>query len=294
MTVLVGFRPGESSADALALGAVLARSSGQPLALAAVVPQAWPAPSMARIDAEYVGWSAEHAAAALEEAKGRIEPDVEVSCHRVAGRSVSSAVLELARSLGVSIIVLGSAPETALGRITVGSAANQLAHSSEVPLALATRGFGGADHGSGGARVSRVTCAFAGTPDSAVVVREAAALAGRLGAELRVLTVGLRNPPMIPPEVGLDAEDEVLAQWREQMAVAQKQVLADLDVPAEAQISVGDDLHAALVSAGWAETEVLALGSSAPGPLARVFLGSRATKFVKHSPVPVVLLPLHS
>ncbi|WP_181783292.1 universal stress protein, partial [Pseudonocardia pini] len=94
-----------------------------------------------------------------------------------------------------------------------------------------------------------------------------------------------------PPEVGLDAEDEVLAQWREQMAAAQKQVLADLDVHGEAEIAVGADLHEALVSAGWEDTEVLALGSSAPGPLTRVFLGSRATKFVRHSPVPVVVLP---
>ncbi|WP_181783009.1 universal stress protein, partial [Pseudonocardia pini] len=161
MTVLVGFRPGESSADALALGTVLARSAGQPLALGAVVPQAWPAPSMARIDAEYVGWSAEHASEALERARAQVAPDVPVTCHRVAGRSVSSAVLELAKDLGASVIVLGSAPETALGRITVGSAANQLAHSSEVPLALATRGFAPAAD----ARITRVTCAFGGTAD---------------------------------------------------------------------------------------------------------------------------------
>jgi nucleotide-binding universal stress UspA family protein len=283
VTVLVGFRPGESAADALALGAVLARSTGEPLALGAVVPQTWPAPSMARIDAEYVGWSAEHAAAALDEARAGVDPDVAVTCHRVAGRSVSAAVLELARTVGASMIVLGSAGETALGRIAVGSAANQLAHSSEVPLALATRGYGG------GPRLTRVTCAFAGTPDSVDVVRGAAALAARTGARLRVLTVGLRNPPMIPPEVGLDAEEDVLAAWREQMADAQKTVLAEY--PGEGEIAVGATLHEAMVSAGWEETEVLALGSSAPGPLTRVFLGSRATKFVKHSPVPVVVLP---
>ena len=50
----------------------------------------------------------------------------------------------------------------------------------------------------------------AGTSESLPVA--AAGLAVRLGATLRVLTVGLRRPPMIPPEVGLDAEDEVLAE----------------------------------------------------------------------------------
>ena len=36
---------------------------------------------------------------------------------------------------------------------------------------------------------------------------------------------------------------------------------------------------------------MLVVGSSSVGPIARVFLGSRATKIVQHSPVPVVLVP---
>jgi nucleotide-binding universal stress UspA family protein len=36
---------------------------------------------------------------------------------------------------------------------------------------------------------------------------------------------------------------------------------------------------------------VLVVGSSSIGPLARVFLGSRATKIVRHAPVPVVVVP---
>jgi nucleotide-binding universal stress UspA family protein len=33
------------------------------------------------------------------------------------------------------------------------------------------------------------------------------------------------------------------------------------------------------------------VGSSMTGPAARVFLGSRASKILRHSPVPVVLVP---
>jgi nucleotide-binding universal stress UspA family protein len=36
---------------------------------------------------------------------------------------------------------------------------------------------------------------------------------------------------------------------------------------------------------------VLVIGSSELGPAARVFLGSRATKIMRHSPVPVVVVP---
>ena len=36
---------------------------------------------------------------------------------------------------------------------------------------------------------------------------------------------------------------------------------------------------------------MLVVGSSAVGPVARVFLGSRASKIVRNSPVPVVVVP---
>ena len=41
----------------------------------------------------------------------------------------------------------------------------------------------------------------------------------------------------------------------------------------------------------WEDGEVLVVGSSAIGPVARVFLGSRASKIVRNSPVPVVVVP---
>ena len=36
---------------------------------------------------------------------------------------------------------------------------------------------------------------------------------------------------------------------------------------------------------------MLMIGSSESGPIARVFLGSRAAKIVRHSPVPVLIVP---
>jgi len=37
--------------------------------------------------------------------------------------------------------------------------------------------------------------------------------------------------------------------------------------------------------------DVLVVGSSSIGPVARVFLGSRASKIMRHSPLPVVVVP---
>jgi nucleotide-binding universal stress UspA family protein len=47
----------------------------------------------------------------------------------------------------------------------------------------------------------------------------------------------------------------------------------------------------ALEDATWMDGDVLVVGSSMTGPAARVFLGSRASKILRHSPVPVVLVP---
>ena len=61
-------------------------------------------------------------------------------------------------------------------------------------------------------------------------------------------------------------------------------------VPQEIETAVGhgESWDEALEDVEWDAGDVLVVGSSAVGPIARVFLGSRATKIVRHSPVPVV------
>ena len=59
----------------------------------------------------------------------------------------------------------------------------------------------------------------------------------------------------------------------------------------ETVIGVGSSWAEAIEDIEWDEGDVLVVGSIALGPVARVFLGSRATKIVRHSPVPVVVLP---
>jgi nucleotide-binding universal stress UspA family protein len=46
-----------------------------------------------------------------------------------------------------------------------------------------------------------------------------------------------------------------------------------------------------VAAAGWSDGDLLVVGSSRLGPLARVFLGSTATRIVRAAPVPVVVVP---
>ncbi|MGI9121693.1 MAG: universal stress protein, partial [Rubrobacter sp.] len=109
----------------------------------------------------------------------------------------------------------------------------------------------------------------------------------------RLTTLVVRDRQMYPSQVGYDAERLVAEQWRAQAAEAQNRALATLhdDVTVEAGVASGRNWEDALASLPWEEGEVLVVGSSRLGPVARVFLGSNSTKIVRSSPVPVVVIP---
>jgi hypothetical protein len=68
MTMIVGYAPDERGGAGLHLAVMLARTAGDELVVACVVPAPW-APGMARIDAEYRRALDELADRALERAK---------------------------------------------------------------------------------------------------------------------------------------------------------------------------------------------------------------------------------
>jgi nucleotide-binding universal stress UspA family protein len=176
-----------------------------------------------------------------------------------------------------------------LGRFTVGGIANEMLHVSPVPVALAPRGY----RPSSGARLRRVTCAFSGSTQSQSAFDAAVQLSSRHGVPLRLTTFVVRDRQMYPSQVGYDAERLVAEQWRAQALEAQEKALATLpdDVAVEAGIVEGRDWEDALDSLPWEDGEVLVVGSSRLGPVARVFLGSSSTKIIRSSPVPVVVIP---
>ena len=61
MKYLVGFSPDQGGREALALAAVLVRSSGGSVVVCNVIPETWGHPSMARVDAEYATFLEQHA-----------------------------------------------------------------------------------------------------------------------------------------------------------------------------------------------------------------------------------------
>lgn len=291
MTVLVGFADGRGAQDALELGAALAERLGVGLTVASVVRRSWGTPSISRVDTEFIDWSRRAADGELDSARARLKEQahgLEPTFRRVEGRSVPAALVTAAREEDATVVVLGSAADGRLGQVVLGSTADRLVHSSPVPIAVAPRGYRAPEGG-----IERLTFAWSGDPSEDGAITRLAELAGPTGARVRVVTFGLRRPPMFPPEVGFDAEAEVFDEWQEQAERAFARLRTDDVVSGDVEtlVGVGSDWRAAVDSVGWSPGDILVLGSKPAGPVARVFMGSSATKIVRHSPVPVVILP---
>ena len=290
MSVVVGYLAGKSGTAPLHLAVEAARTLRTSLTVATVVPRPWTYPSPARVDAGYAAWADQLAADSAKEAQRllvALPHPVEVSFHSHAHRSVSGGLVEVVSELGAEVLVLGSSAAGALGQVVVGATADRLLHSCPIPVAIAPRGY------RRDGLLTRITCGYPGTPESVEVVRRVAALSDRLGVPLRVITFAVRGRTMYPPEVGLHAEDSILAAWEAQAAELLAQLRSDGVVGPDVELAVvsGNGWDQALDDAEWLDGEILALGTSPRGDIARVFLGSRGAKIMRHSPVPVLVLP---
>ena len=292
MTVVVGYLAGKSGNAPLHLAVSIARTLRASLTVATIVPKPWISPAPARVDAEYAAWAEQLAADSAKEAQRYLQalpdtPDVNYRSHP--HRSVSGGLIAIVEELQAEVLVLGSSADGQLGQVVLGSTADRLLHSAPVPLAIAPRGY----RASRSATVSRLSCGFPGTPEAVETVRAVAELATRLAVPMRVITFAVRGRTMYPPEVGLHAEDSILAAWEEQARATLEELRTDGVIGEDTDLSVvsGNGWDEALDAADWQEGEILALGSAARSDVARVFLGSHGSKILRHSPVPVLVLP---
>ena len=288
--MVAGYAPDGRGRAVLHLAAMLARSAGDDLVLCAVIPATWP-PSPARVDAEYQAQLDRTAREALDQARRRIADDIEVTTDVRRARSAAAGLLDAAGQHEASMIVAGSASAGGGGTVTLGSATTRLLHSSPIPVALAPRGFRAAPD----ARVTRVTAAFGAAGDELVVA--AAGVAARVGATLRLASFAVQPRPPYTAGVGREADASAVQEWIAGIQAAQREVLhrvrhlPSVPTDCEAVVGVGERWEEALEDIEWQDGDVLVVGSSSMGPIARVFLGSRSAKIVQHAPVPVVAVP---
>lgn len=292
MTLIVAYAPDERGKTALHLASMLARSIGDELVVCSVIPAPW-VPGMARIDAEYRKELDEIADQALELARKSLPGDVSARFERHSARSAPAGLLEIAKQHDAYMIVVGTSSAGVFGHISLGSVTNRLLHSSPVAIALAPRGF----RSQPGAKVKRVTAAYDGSASAGSLLLAAARVAARVGASLRIASFAVWSRPAYTTRLGTDSEDLVLQEWITDLeksahaALEQVEELAKVPRQVETVVGHGESWEEAIDDVGWDDDDVLVVGSSAVGPIAQVFLGSRGAKILRSSPVPVVVVP---
>src|SRR6188472_3137073 len=172
MTMIVGYRPDERGKAALHLASMLARSSGEDLVVASVIPAPW-IPGVAKVDAEYREYLEKSAQESLDRARANLPADQPATFVRHSARSAGVGLLELAEEHGANLIVLGSSSHGAFGHIALGSVTDRLVHSSPVTLAFSPRGFRCRQD----LEVARATAAYGGSVGADDLVVAAATVA---------------------------------------------------------------------------------------------------------------------
>lgn len=292
MTVVVGYVVGKSGPAPLNLAAEVAAALATSLVVVTVVPKPWSTPSMARVDAEYAAWANTLAADSRAEAAAHLAdhaPGLDVTYRQVSAGTSGEGLVETAEELGADALVVGSSSDGALGQVVLGTTTDWLLHSSPVPVAISPRGYRGAR----GGRITRLTCAYSGSPNSVRVVELVAELTANRPVAMRVISFAIRGRTMFPPEVGLHAEDSILEVWANDLRSMLAQLRSDGIVTGDVELQVitGNGWDQALDNTEWDDGELLMLGTTGRRGIKGVFLGSHGAKIIRYSPVPVVVLP---
>jgi nucleotide-binding universal stress UspA family protein len=287
--LLVGYSADAGGTEALALGLQLARAGNGSLVVATIVPETWGHPSMARVDVEYARFLDQHAQKALDKARAQVGGKVPAVYLCRSAAAVREGLLEIAEQEAAECVVLGSARSASRGHIRAGSVSTTFLHTAPVPIALTPRGY--APETS--TRLCRITCAVSPASESMQTARSAHRFCARFKVPLRLMTFVVRDRQMYPTGAGYDAENLVANQWRAQAKEGQARMIGALprEPNVTAGIADGKTWKAAFDSVTWKSGEIIAIGSSSLGPLMRVFLGSNATKIVRETRIPCLILP---
>lgn len=292
MSILIGMSPGRRSAAAVQYGELLARSLGQKLVTAAVTPRSWPATARP-VETEWLAYADGAAHAVLDHAAATLSGDVAAEFVTHEASSVRRGLLDLVERYEARVLVLGSSTGGQIGRISLGSETDGMLHTSPVAVAIAPRGYRVAR----GTRIRQITVAHLGSESPDDIVDAGARLAATGGASLRLASFAVAPPAPMTARVGSNAEDAIRDEWQRQIQIDARKLLtevpalAELPVSVDTAIGVGESWTSAVDEIGWEPDDVLVVGSSGLGPITRVFIGSRASKLIRHSPVPVIVIP---
>jgi nucleotide-binding universal stress UspA family protein len=290
MTIIAGFSSSRQGSAPLNLATQIAHTTGEKIIAAAIVERPLPA-GVDPIEDEYRGYLASRASASLGRVVDQVRGELDISVRVHQSSSISNGLMELAGQHSADVVVVGSSSSGLLGRIALGSVTDRLVHTSKVPVALAPRGYP-----SSPVPIQRLTAAYGGAADAVGLIATSAELANQWKVRLRIASFTVRPSTMFGGSMERSPEELVVQQWMSKTTEAAAKQLDDarakLSIPdVDVVIGTGTEWREAVDDIAWETGDVLLLGSGAAGPMAQVFLGSAASKILRHAPVPVMIVP---
>lgn len=283
LRIVVGYTADDSGADALALAARIAAATEGRLEVVLVLPIEARG-GVVPPDPGYERHVKERGRSWLAEASAAIGDDIAQALHIRYAESFAEGLTAAAHEFDARLIVVGAARGGLLGRSRIGSVANELLHSSDIPVALAPAGSREVKLGQG---ITRVTVAVGTRPGADRLLEASVALARAAHAPLRLVSL---VPIDLP--TGLDAELAHLTSTthaEEVLETARTGLPDGIDVTA--QVATGASVEEAVKALDWHGGELVLVGSSRLAAPRRLFLGSTAAKMLRELPVPMIVVP---
>jgi len=281
--IVVGYTADDSGADALALATRLATASEALLDVVMVLPSE-ARNSLVPADTGYERYLKERSRTWLAEASASLDDEVAQSLHVRYAESFAEGLITAAHEFGASLIVVGAARGGLLGRSRIGSVANELLHSSDVPVALAPAGSSEVSTGQG---ITRITAAIGTRPGADALLEASVRLARTTHAPLRLLS-------LVPIDLPAGMDEELAALTgtvhADEVLLAARRDLPDY-LEATSVAARGATIEEAVRALDWHDGEIVLVGSSRLATPHHLFLGSTAAKMLRELPVPVIVVP---
>jgi nucleotide-binding universal stress UspA family protein len=285
MKLVVGYLATPGGADAMALGARLARTLGAEVEACIILPPDRVLPTLAGTR-DYEAVLAEQAEKWLAEAVASVADDVPAHSHVMFDDSYAGGLIRETARLEADVIVVGGSGGGLAGSFSLGSVVNELLHSAPVPVAVAARGT----RDSTVDRVREVTCAIGQRQGADLLLQTAVRFSKAAGTPLRLVSLVALDPAF----GALRGDDEAV---RERALAHARQVLESAKnslpegFPVTATAVEGPTVEDAVGKLQWHDGDLIMVGSSRLSAPRRLFLGSTAAKMLRVLDVPMMVVP---
>jgi nucleotide-binding universal stress UspA family protein len=286
--IIVGYDGRDPALDAVALGRLLAETTGAGLSLLIALPY----------DASLIGDRYEQA---LEEDSERLlaraRPlldGMRFETRVYGGESAPRLLNDIAESARAELLVLGSTHRGPMGRLLPGSVAERLLAGSPCAVAVAPRGFANRAQ----QRIHAIGVGYDGSEEARGALAVARDLAKSTGARLTLYGV-VEPPGLASSDAAWMAASVLSGAGPEFETVREREIehalsdaLAELPegVPATTQVVTGDPAQALIERSG-DDVDLLLVGSRRYGPVRRVLLGDVSGKVMRSASCPVIVVP---